>query len=108
MVISSYLYILHLEPTIFICFVTSSFLIDLNFTTIFSVMYCDELQVENSVEKIYVRAPEDTQHRIRCQAGYVVVQESLITCKTDGFWSSVPECWKMGKKKIVIFIKFLL
>ena len=47
---------------------------------------------------------EGTEIKIRCLAGFSVIGLSLVTCQSDGSYSSIPECREIGEDATILII----
>ena len=60
-----------------------------------SVPFCEWPTIKNSLSRGRVR--EGTEIKIRCLAGFSVIGSTLVTCQSDGKYSSIPECREIGE-----------
>ena len=51
---------------------------------------------------------EGTEIKIRCLAGFSVIGSTLVTCQSDGKYSSIPECREIGENDYCTNILFMM
>ena len=62
---------------------------------LFSELFCEGPTIANSQTEGKVTA--GAWIKIRCQAGFAVIGQELITCMANGDYSDKPTCEKIGK-----------